>query len=406
MTGTLQHQAWMIAPETRKVMDALLDDGGDARFVGGCVRNALCNRNIVDIDIATPLPPEQVIERLARHDISYVPTGLKHGTVTAIVEGHPFEITTLRRDIATDGRHAEVAFTDDWRADASRRDFTFNAIFATAEGGLFDPFGGVEDLRNGRVRFVGDPATRIKEDYLRILRFFRFHAHFGRGAPEEAALNACAAAAPQLAHLSAERIRQEILKLLESPNAAATWRLMVQYGIIAHVLPAATNVAALEKLIRLEIQQHDDHPFPLRRLAALLEATAKDVPSIAQALRLSNDQAAQLNLMLGKPLTLAISASEVRKLVYRHGNDAVRSFLLLAAAKAEDTAPLAALYHEATVFRAPRFPLRGDDVLKTGVPPSPEVGRIMESIENWWIEQDFAPDRAACLAKLKPATGA
>ena len=174
----------MLAPETQKVMSALMENGGAARFVGGCVRNALANRPVLDIDIATPLPPEEVIARLTAHKIGYAPTGLKHGTVTAIADGHPFEITTLRRDVATDGRHAEVAFTDDWQADAARRDFTFNAMYATTEGELFDPFGGVEDLRAGRVRFVGDAAARIGEDVLRILRFFRFYAHFGKGAAD------------------------------------------------------------------------------------------------------------------------------------------------------------------------------------------------------------------------------
>ncbi len=208
-TGTLAKQAWMIAPETVTLMAALSADGGEARFVGGCVRNALCNRKVIDIDIATPLKPDEVIERLTAAKIHYVPTGLKHGTVTAIVDGKPFEITTLRVDVQNHGRHADVAFTADWKADAARRDFTINAMSATPDGDLYDPFNGVDDLRKGRVIFVGDAEKRIAEDILRILRYFRFLAHFGKGEADKGAIAACAKFAPQIKTLSAERLRQK-----------------------------------------------------------------------------------------------------------------------------------------------------------------------------------------------------
>lgn len=399
-SGKLQHQAWMIAPETQKVMSALLENGGDARFVGGCIRNALSNRDVIDIDIATPLKPEEVIERLKAHKIACVPIGLKHGTVTAIIDGHPFEITTLRRDVATFGRHADVQFTDSWKTDAARRDFTFNAIFATVEGDLYDPFGGIEDLRNGIVRFVGDPATRIEEDVLRILRFFRFYAHFGRSAPDPAAIKACAAAAGSIARLSAERIRQEVLKLLESGHCAATWQLMSECGVTTHFLPEATNIPALERLISLEARMHEEHPFPLRRLAAVLNVTLKGLPDIVKALKLSNDQAAQLGRMMDTPPSMNLAPSDVRKMVFRLGNETARNLLLLTAARVNDASQLAKFYKEATDFSAPVFPLRGDDVLGTGIRPGPEVGRLLESVINWWIDQDFKPDRAACLEKL------
>ncbi|MFH1158308.1 MAG: CCA tRNA nucleotidyltransferase [Pseudomonadota bacterium] len=400
--GKLSTQAWMIAPETRKLLRALLEDGGEARFVGGCVRDALANRAVIDIDIATPLTPPEVIERLKRHEIPFAPTGLKHGTVTAIADGHPFEITTLRLDVLTFGRHAEVKFTDDWKTDASRRDFTINAIFATPDGDLYDPFGGVEDLRLGRVRFVGDPEKRIREDTLRILRFFRFHAHFGRGLPDGAALRACAAAAGQIPKLSGERIRQETMKLLESDRCAEVWRIMLRSGVATHFLPEGTRAEALENLVRLEIS-HGSTAYPLRRLAALLDVTPNGMENISQALRLSNDQASQLNKMMdpGIEVSMEIGEDGVRKLVYRLGNDMARSLLLLAAARAGGEERLPTLYQTATSFRAPRLPVLGDDVLAAGYEPGPDVGRALGALEDWWLAGDFKPNRTECLKKLE-----
>jgi poly(A) polymerase len=392
----------MIAPETQKVMAALQEDGGDARFVGGCVRNALVNRKVIDIDIATPLVPEEVMARLKRHKILYVPTGLKHGTVTAIVDGHPFEITTLRLDVATFGRHAEVEFTDDWAADAARRDFTINAIFCTPEGNLFDPFGGVEDLRLGRVRFVGDASQRIQEDVLRILRFFRFYAQLGKGEPDAAAISACTAAAALVSKLSAERIRQETLKLLEADHCPAVWQLMLQCGIVKHFLPAATCVTFLEHLVRLEIEHHSQ-AFPLRRLAAVLDVDACEAEQVSQVLRLSNEQAAQLQEMLNPAPGVSVGMDETsaRRSVYTLGNDMMRNLLLLAAARSGKEGRLEQLYQIATSFRAPRFPLMGEDVLALGYAPGPKVGRVLSSIEQWWMGQDFVPGRTECLQKLK-----
>ncbi len=403
-SGKLQHQAWMIAPETQKVMAALNENGGEARFVGGCVRNALCNRAVLDIDIATPLPPEDVMARLKEHNIPYVPIGLKHGTVTAIVDGQPFEITTLRVDVQTFGRHAEVKFTDDWKTDASRRDFTINSIFATVDGDLYDPFGGISDLRNGIVRFVGEPEKRIQEDVLRILRFFRFYAHFGRGMPDAAAVKACVANARQVSKLSAERIRQEVLKLLTADNCVTTWLLMTRCGIVMHFLPEATNVEALERLVKHE-KTHECPAFPLRRLASLLEVTPDGLQHVAQELKLSNEQGAQLSMMLYPDfeVTLQMEESDVKKLVYKYGNDMAHNLLLLAAAKKPDHDALKPLYHAATSFRAPVFPLRGEDALKMGIKPGPEIGKMLRRIEEWWINEDFKPDRTACLAKMKAA---
>ncbi len=396
----------MTAPETRKIMAVLNEDGGEARFVGGCVRNALVNRPVLDIDIATPLEPEDVIARLNKHKIAYAPIGLKHGTVTAIVDGRPYEITTLRLDVLTFGRHAEVKFTDDWKTDASRRDFTINTIYATADGDLYDPFGGISDLRNGIVRFVGDPDKRINEDVLRILRFFRFYAHFGRGMPDAAGVKACAMNAKQVSKLSAERIRQEVLKLLAAENCTPTWLLMVNCGIVTHFLPEATNIEALGRLVNLE-KRHECPAFPLRRLAALLEITASGLQHVISELKLSNEQAEQLSMMVHPDVSISMRMTEpeVRKLVYQRGNSTAHSLLLLAAARDHDPDALKRLYQTATSFRAPVFPLRGEDVLKMGVEAGPEIGRMLEWVEDWWVGEDFRPDRQACLAKMQAAMG-
>lgn len=399
--GKMNVQPWMTAPETAKVMAALRDDGGDARFVGGCVRDALVNRKIVDIDLATPLHPDVVMERLTRAKIPYAPTGLKHGTVTAIVDGIPFEITTLRRDVNTHGRHADVAFTSDWLEDAARRDFTINAMSATEAGEVFDPFDGIVDLRLGRVVFVGDPATRIAEDHLRILRFFRFHAHFGKGDMDGAGLEACASAAPSLKKLSRERVRQEVLKLLEARMAPQVWRVMLERGIVAHVIPEAREITVLERLSGLEEKFHDGAEA-LRRLAALLNVAGKQVGDICRGLRLSNEQASRLEKMAlpVSGVSSAMSDQDMRRLVYREGNDMARSLILLAAAREGREGRLDTIHDIATDFRPPRFPLEGQDVLKAGVQQGPAVGLLLSEIETWWLDNDFQPGREACLERL------
>ena len=227
---------WLPAADTRAVLEALMADGKPARLVGGCVRDALAGRPVTDVDIATPETPPRVIDLLRAAGLKAVPTGVEHGTVTAVVRGKPFEVTTLRRDVTTDGRHAVVAFTDDWTEDAARRDFTMNALSADPDGRVHDPFDGVADLAAGRVRFVGEARARIREDVLRILRFFRFHAHYGKGAPDADGLAACRELAPLLPRLSAERVATELLKLLKAPDAAATVRMMREAGILAPIL--------------------------------------------------------------------------------------------------------------------------------------------------------------------------
>src|SRR5436190_7734985 len=266
-------QPWMIAPPTRAVIAALADAGIAARFVGGCVRDALLARPIADIDIATPARPEAVVAALEKARIKAVPTGIEHGTVTAIVDApeppRHFEITSLRRDVETYGRRARVAFDADWAEDAARRDFTINAIYLDPNGTLHDPVGGIADLEAHRVRFVGEPAQRITEDVLRVLRYYRFEARFGTGAGDAAARAACRAAVSLLPNLSAERVAQELIRLLAVPGPLPALRMMAEDGVLAAIAPEATRLDRLLRLVALE-----PGPDPLRRLAALIEVDA------------------------------------------------------------------------------------------------------------------------------------
>lgn len=402
LVGKLSKKQFMVAEDTVRVMQSLLRDGGDARFVGGCVRDALANRRIIDIDIATPLKPEEVTARLEADKIHVVPTGLKHGTVTAVVEGRPFEITTLRHDVVAYGRHADVAFTDDWKADAARRDFTINAMSATIDGDVYDYFSGMEDLRNGQIVFVGDAEKRVQEDILRILRYFRFYAHFGKGEPQTAALAACSKLADHLPRLSAERIRNEILKLLEAQNCPAVWQLMAQNRVVTHFLPEATNVRALERLVKLEEKYHSPG-YVMRRLLAVLDVTVGGLMKVIESLRLSKEQGGHLLTLFepGVAVDNKMDQAAVNRAVYQLGNDVVRSLLLLTAAREGKDHNLADTFQWATAFRPPRFPLIGQDVLDLGYAQGPDIGRILGDMESWWLAENFEPGRSACLQKLQ-----
>ena len=281
---------WMREASTLRLMGVLAKDGGDARFVGGVVRNTLLGLAVKDIDIATPLPPDEVMRRLKRANIRAVPTGIDHGTITAIVDGRPFEVTTLRRDVSTDGRHATVTYTTDWREDAARRDFTINALYASADGEIFDYHGGFADLAQGRVRFIGDARARIREDYLRILRLFRFHAWYGKGDIDPDALNAVAHEKAGLAKLSGERIQQEFLRLLEAANPVAVLRIMAANGILAEILPGTLDIARLEHLRAIDAENFFI-PDPMLRLAALLSGGET---AVADRFKLLNKDRARL----------------------------------------------------------------------------------------------------------------
>ena len=378
--------AWMDEAPVPALLAALTRGGIAARFVGGCVRDTVLGRPVKEIDIAVDKPPETVMRALEAADLRVVPTGLKHGTVTAIIKGRPFELTTLRRDVETDGRRAIVAFTDDWLEDAKRRDFTFNAMYADPDGTIWDPFDGRADLLAGRVRFIGDPDQRIAEDHLRILRFFRFYAWFGKPPLDGAGFDACRRNAGSLSSLSAERVAKELLRLLAAPAPADALEAMAEAGALDHWLPEYAGAARLKALIVRE-----DTPDPLRRLAAIVSPPAT---AVAKRLKLSTQQSLRLQLMLepAEPGDL----ENRRAALYRLGTSLFIDRVLLEGP--DDWRAALALAHTWTL---PELPISGADALALGLKPGPQVGALLEAVERWWIAGDFSADRAACLAELK-----
>lgn len=401
MVPTRLVQDWMTAPATEAVMAALRTDGAEARFIGGCVRDAVLERPIKDIDIATTATPETVLGLLAKAGIKSVPTGIKHGTVTAVIDKKPFEITTLRCDVETDGRHAVVAFTEDWQADAERRDFTMNTLSLASDGELFDYTGGYDDALGGRVRFVGDAETRIEEDVLRLLRFYRFFAHYGAGAPDRAARAACRKLAPLLPTLSGERTRQEALNLLAAPDPTETIGLMRDDRIFPHCLREADNFERLGGLIELEktLAARNDTPPPDAelRLAALIASDREKIAALAERLKVSNAQRKRLLAATDPPPPL----DGLPEALYRLGAATVLDRLLLDWAAHGTPDGFAATLETIGDWTAPKFPLSGKDGMAAGLEPGPELGRHLEAVETWWIARGFAPDRAQCLEKLR-----
>ncbi len=403
-------QPWMTAPETRAVLAALTAGGAEVRFVGGCVRDSILGRPVNDVDIATHDRPGDVVRLLEAAGLKAVPTGIKHGTVTAVADGKPFEITTLREDVETDGRHAKVAFTDDWAADAARRDFTMNALYLSPDGTLHDPVGGIDDLRAGRVRFVGEAEARIREDVLRLLRFFRIYAHYGTPPPDQDALAGCRLLADLLPTLSGERVAAETLKLLSAPDPAPVVGLMAEAGVLGHVLPEAADVGRLGALTRLEAAW--DVPDPLRRLAALLGPGEAGARAVAERLRFSGRERGRLAAMAGGLGDFAPEpdAAARRRWFYRRGADLYRDLSLLHWAgridadseAAEATTPLyRAGLDAAAAWSQPKLPVSGRDVLALDVPDGKRVGEILGAVEDWWAAGDFQADREAAMAKLR-----
>jgi len=399
---------WLTAPETRAVFDALEAEGGPdcARFVGGCVRNALVGRPIDDLDIATTLTPDRVTQALKAARIRAVPTCIEHGTVTAVSNHTPHEITTLRRDVSTDGRRATVAFTEDWAEDAQRRDFTLNSLYARRDGSIFDPTGhGVADARAGRIVFVGEPERRLNEDHLRNLRYFRFYAWFGKGPPDAAAVAACAALKDQIDDLAAERISKELLKLLAADDPRAAVRLMADAGVLEVVLKAPFNLARFEALTGIEADQLFECE-PVLRLAALLPDDQLAAQRLAERLRLSNDDRDRIVAALSPTPVLKswMSPREIRRELYRTGHQVFRDRAKLAwaaAARSAATMQWRGLIALAEGWTPPQFPLTGADVMNAGVPKGPMVGEVLREVEAWWIDHDFLDDKFSAIEKLK-----
>jgi poly(A) polymerase len=360
------------------LLDALGQDEGLVRFVGGAVRDTLLGLDAADIDCATPLPPDESQRRIKAAGFKAVPTGIAHGTITAVLPSGPIEVTTLRRDVSTNGRHAVVIFTDDWHEDAARRDFTINALSADPrDGQVHDYFGGLADIELGLVRFIGAPLQRIAEDHLRILRFFRFHARFGKGAPDQAGLAACIARANDLMALSRERIADELFKLLKVADPAPTLKLMFGNGIFRPILPeiAADGIDRLVRLIAREAEAKVAAD-PLRRLGALLPQSPATAVAIAQRLKLSRAAIRRLEQ------TASADDGSPRALAYRFER-AVAIDLVL-----RGTGELAALDDLAN-WEKPRLPIGGGDLIARGLKPGPQVAATLQAIERRWIEEDF-----------------
>lgn len=383
MTALLPNADWLSHPGLHRVVNALRAPQGDARIVGGAVRDALLGLAVADIDIATPLRPAEVVERLEGAGIKAVPTGIAHGTITAVADDRSFEVTTLRRDVSTDGRRATVAFSDDWKEDAGRRDFTINALYADPDSRtIFDYFGGLPDLKAGIVRFIGDPAERIAEDHLRILRFFRFHARFGKTAPDRAALAACSAGANSLMALSRERIADELLKLLALPHPEDSIEAMRAAGIFSAFLPEIA-IDAGDRLRRLIAREGEIGALPDagRRLNALLPADPATVDAVAARLKLSNRMRGEL---AARASETSPAAGAARAIAYRRGIDVARDIFLLHGG-AEWTAGCVQL----TGWTVPLLPIKGGELVQMGLHAGPLVAKTLQAIEGQWIEEGF-----------------
>jgi poly(A) polymerase len=374
----LDAKKWRKIRGVARLLDALGADGGLTRYVGGAVRDELLGLPVNDVDLATRLRPEEVVERLEAARIKAVPTGIEHGTITAVSDGHALEVTTLRRDVSTDGRRAIVAYTDDWKEDAARRDFTINALFADpGTGELFDYFGGLADLKTRHIRFIGDPLQRIAEDHLRILRFFRFHARFGAGEPDGVALEACTARANDLMALSRERIADELLKLLAVSDPAPTVRIMLEREILRPVIPEIERerLDRLRALILAE-RQGNIEPDALRRLSALLPSDPAVAEDVAVRLRLSNKARKRLACAAIEDLSASPEA-----LSYRVGTACAVDRLLLAG----DVEQARAIAD----WAAPRLPISGGTLIARGLPEGPVVARTLRKIEDRWVDAGF-----------------
>ncbi len=408
-------EAWFRDKALRRVLSLLNADGGEGRVVGGAVRNSLMGLPVADVDIATTLLPEAVVERAAAAaGIKAVPTGIAHGTVTLVVDGKPFEITTLRRDVETDGRRARVAFSQDWHADAERRDLTINALYASADGKVVDLVGGLADLERRNIRFIGDAAVRIAEDHLRILRFFRFFAYYGSGRPDADGLRACAAAKSKIATLSAERVWSEMKKLLAAPDPGRALLWMRQIGILTEVLPETEKwgIDAIPGLVATE-NVLGWPPEPLLRLAAIVPPDAARLAKLAQRLRLSKAEGAYLLAWANTPVVKDdISEAAFDRLLYRHDPSGVsvrvKLALVTARTKAESdfeemarVARLGKLLERVAKWKKPAFPISGADALAAGISAGPRVGELMARLEQEWLDGNFSLNRASLLARLK-----
>jgi poly(A) polymerase len=400
----LRDAPWLSSPAARRVLELLNGDGEEARVIGGAVRNALIGIAAGDLDVATTAEPDEVMRRAARAGIRAVPTGVAHGTVTLLVDGQPFEVTTLREDVETDGRHARVVFGRDWARDAARRDFTMNALSVSIDGVVHDYCGGVADLAARRVRFIGEAARRIAEDYLRILRFFRIHAIYGEGECDAEGFSACIERRAGLLMLSAERVRAETFKLVVAPRAGEVLTEMNDAGLLQMILAGVAYLPSFDAMVRLE-QASGEGPDALRRLAALAAWLPEDAGRLSQRLRLSNAEASRLESMADGWWRLgAMDEPTAKRLLYRLGPDRYADRAMLAMARAgETTDALQALASLPSRWTAPLFPLKAADFIARGLTPGPRLGAALKAAEDRWIETGFPESQGALEALVTAA---
>ncbi|TIP27824.1 MAG: CCA tRNA nucleotidyltransferase [Mesorhizobium sp.] len=407
---------WLAERHLQRLLAGLAAGGEEARVAGGAVRNALIGQPVADVDIATTCLPDETIRRAEAAGFKAVPTGIEHGTITIVAGGKPFEVTTLRADIETDGRRAKVSFGRDWKADAERRDFTINALYAEADGTIVDLVGGVADIEARRLRFIGDPEARIREDYLRILRFFRFFAWYGDGRPDAEGLKACARLKEGLGQLSVERVWSELKKLLSAPDPSRALLWMRQAGVLTSVLPESEKwgIDAIHALTRAE-KDLGWTPDPLLRLEAIVPPDAARMKTLAERLRFSVSDAGRLRQWaLTAPVEPKTTEAELAKRLYRGDRQGIVDRLRLSLASARSRAVenndalleaggLSRLLAFAEKWKKPDFPLKGADLTRLGASPGPKLGATLKNLENEWIESGFALDRDALLKRAAEA---
>ncbi len=387
---------WLSKGPLARLFTVLDAEGEETRVVGGAVRNAILGIRVDEVDLATTAVPSEVVRRAVAAGFNPVPTGIEHGTVTVVIDGKPFEVTTLREDIETFGRHAKVSFGRDWKKDAERRDFTMNAMFLKRDGVIVDLVGGLEDLKARRVRFIGDPHTRIREDYLRVLRFFRFHAAYGEGSLDRSGLSACICARDELATLSRERIRAELLKLLIAKDAVPTLAVMAETGILGSVLGGVALLASYAKLVKCEIAL-GLAAEPIRHLGALGVLIVEDADRLRERLRLANAEHQKLILIGDRWWQISLETGEraAKALLYRIGADNFRDRALVAFARSKASVDDKGWRHLITLpdrWIPPKFPLTAKDFMERGVKQGPALGAALARAEADWISGDFPMD--------------
>lgn len=397
MVPSLKDADWLTSQPCKAIMESLDGAAGRTRFVGGVVRDALLGRPVGDIDMATEFSPQEAADLASRAGLKVIPTGIDHGTITILAHGTPIEVTTLRSDVVTYGRHAAVAFTKDWIEDARRRDFTINALYCSADGDLFDPVGAIDDLEAGYIRFIGDPRDRIKEDYLRILRFFRFSAWYGRGRPDGDGLKACASLRSGMDILSSERIWAELKRLLAAPDPTRSLLWMRTTNILQTLVPETLGTDALPPMIAVE-REAGLEPDPLRRLQALIPADLEQIGTLSGRLRLSSRERERLNAWAKAPEP-APDRQHLSHQLYRYGSQPMSDRILAEAAAASAGEDLSVQKRRIddlawlSNWERPVFPISGRDLADLGVPAGPQMGKLLGVLEDSWIQSDFSLGR-------------